>query len=227
MGVYIFRREVLYRALTEDSEDPGSRHDFGHDILPKLIDDGRVYSFNFRDVNKGTAKYWRDIGTLDAYYEANMDLVSVIPVFSLYDSEWPLRTNVMQLPPAKFVTSGDGERRGFALNSIIAPGCIISGGCVQRSVLSYGVRLHSYSEVEDSILFPNVTVGRYACVRNAIIDSGVTIPDGTVIGYGTEIDREHYTVTEGGRVVVTSETVFAGSTPEAAEPPISQTGTIL
>jgi glucose-1-phosphate adenylyltransferase len=227
MGVYIFRREVLYRALTEDSQDPNSKHDFGHDILPKLIGDGRVYSFNFRDVNKGTAKYWRDIGTLDAYYEANMDLVSVIPVFSLYDSEWPLRTNVLQLPPAKFVTSGDGERRGFALNSIVAPGCIISGGCVQRSILSYGVRLHSYSEVEDSILFPNVTVGRYACVRNAIIDSGVTIPDGTVIGYGTEIDREHYTVTEGGRIVVTSETVFAGPAADAGNPAISQAGTNL
>ena len=209
MGIYIFKREVLTRALIEDGADEQSKHDFGHDVLPKLIRDGRVYGFNFRDVNKGTAKYWRDVGTLDAYYEANMDLVSVIPVFSLYDRDWPLRTNAMQLPPAKFVTSGDQRRQGMAIDSIVAPGSIISGGCARRSVLSYGVRLHSYSEVEDSILFPNVTVGRYACIRGAIVDSGVKIPEGTIIGYGAQSDREHYTVTSGGRIVVTSETVFA------------------
>jgi glucose-1-phosphate adenylyltransferase len=215
MGVYIFKRDVLSRALTEDSQDLESKHDFGHDVLPGLINDGRVYGFNFRDVNKGTAKYWRDIGTLDAYYEANMDLVSVIPVFSLYDRDWPLRTNALQLPPAKFVTPGDGQLQGMATDSIVAPGCIISGGCVRHSVLSYGVRLHSHSEVENSILFPNVTVGRYACIRGAIVDSGVTIPDGTVIGYGSEIDREHYVVTDGGRIVVTSETIFTMPAPKA------------
>lgn len=215
MGVYIFKRDVLSRALTEDSQDGESKHDFGHDVLPRLINDGRVYGFNFRDVNKGTAKYWRDIGTLDAYYEANMDLVSVIPVFSLYDRGWPLRTNALQLPPAKFVTSGDGQRPGMAADSIVAPGSIISGGCARRSVLSYGVRLHSHSEVEDSILFPNVIVGRYACIRGAIVDSGVTIPEGTVIGYGSESDREHYVVTDGGRIVVTNETVFTAHAAEA------------
>jgi glucose-1-phosphate adenylyltransferase len=225
MGVYIFKRDVLYRALIEDGEDSESAHDFGRNVLPRLIDNGRVYSFNFRDVNKGTAKYWRDIGTLDAYYEANMDLVSAIPVFSLYDHEWPLRTNALQLPPAKFVTSGDGERMGIAVDSIVAPGCIISGGCARRSVLSYGVRLHSYSEVEDSILFPNVTVGRYAYIRGAIIDSGVEIPDGTVIGYDPEIDRETYTVTDGGRVVVTAATVFASPVAEPATSLITQAGT--
>lgn len=222
MGVYIFKRDVLYRALTEDDNDPESTHDFGRDVLPRLIKDGRVYSFNFRDVNKGTAKYWRDIGTLDAYYEANMDLVSAIPVFSLYDNEWPLRTNALQLPPAKFVTSADGERMGIAIDSIVAPGCIISGGCARRSVLSYGVRLQSHSEVEDSILFPNVTVGRYACIRGAIIDSGVEIPDGTVIGYDTEFDREHYTVTDGGRIVVTSATVFASPASAAVTTVVAQ-----
>ena len=222
MGVYIFKRDVLYRALTEDGNDTESTHDFGRDVLPRLIKDGRVYSFNFRDVNKGTAKYWRDIGTLDAYYEANMDLVSAIPVFSLYDNEWPLRTNALQLPPAKFVTSGDGERMGIAIDSIVAPGCIIGGGCARRSVLSYGVRLQSHSEVEDSILFPNVTVGRYACIRGAIIDSGVEIPDGTVIGYDTEFDREHYTVTDGGRIVVTSATVFASPASDAVTTVVAQ-----
>lgn len=209
MGIYIFKRDVLYRALTEDATITSSKHDFGHDILPSLINDDRVYSFNFRDVNKGAAKYWRDIGTLDAYYEANMDLVSVIPVFSLYDRDWPLRTNALQLPPAKFVTSGDGERMGIAVDSIVAPGCIISGGRARHSVLSYGVRMHSYSEVEDSIIFPNVTVGRHASIRGAIIDSGVQIPDGTVIGYDIENDRQYYTVTDGGRVVIASGTVFA------------------
>jgi glucose-1-phosphate adenylyltransferase len=151
-----------------------------------------------------------------------MDLVSAIPVFSLYDNEWPLRTNALQLPPAKFVTSGDGERMGIAIDSIVAPGCIISGGCARRSVLSYGVRLQSHSEVEDSILFPNVTVGRYACIRGAIIDSGVEIPDGTVIGYDTEFDREHYTVTDGGRIVVTSATVFAGPASDAMRAVVAQ-----
>ncbi|HKZ78498.1 MAG TPA: glucose-1-phosphate adenylyltransferase [Pyrinomonadaceae bacterium] len=215
MGIYIFKRDVLYRALNEDSAETNSKHDFGHDILPRLIHEERVYSFNFRDVNKGTAKYWRDIGTLDAYYEANMDLVSVIPVFSLYDRNWPLRTNALQLPPAKFVTSGDGQRMGIAVDSIVAPGCIISGGRARRSVLSYGVRMHSYSEVEDSIIFPNVTIGKHTCIRGAIIDSGVEIPDGTVIGYDIDIDREYYTVTEAGRIVVPSGTVFV---PQAGKP---------
>lgn len=226
MGIYIFKRDVLYRALNQDSADSNSKHDFGRDILPTLIHDQSVYSFNFRDVNKGTAKYWRDIGTLDAYYEANMDLVSVIPVFSLYDRNWPLRTNALQLPPAKFVTSGDGQRMGIAVDSIVAPGCIISGGRARRSVLSYGVRMHSYSEVEDSIIFPNVTIGKHTCIRGAIIDSGVEIPDGTVIGYDIEIDRQSYTVTEGGRIVVPSGTEFARQTTKPI-PVLAETRTNL
>jgi glucose-1-phosphate adenylyltransferase len=213
MGVYIFRRESLYRALAEDNEDPASQHDFGRNVLPKLIQTGRVYGFNFRDVNKGTAKYWRDIGTLDAYYEANMDLVSVIPVFSLYDRDWPLRTNALQLPPAKFVTSG--EREGVAVDSIVAPGSIISGGRARHSILSYGVRLHSHSEVEDSILFPNVVVGRHARIRGAIIDSGVVIPEGAMIGYDLDSDRTLHTVTERGRVVITGESLFCDEKLEA------------
>ena len=227
MGIYIFKRDVLVNALKQDSDILESKHDFGHDVLPKLINDGRVYGFNFRDVNKGTAKYWRDIGTLDAYYEANMDLVSVIPVFSLYDRDWPIRTNALQLPPAKFVTAGDGKRKGIALDSIVSPGCIISGGLARHSILSYGVRLHSYSEVEDSILFPNVTVGRYACIRGAIVDSGVTIPDEAVIGYDAEIDRQYFTVTEGGRIVVTSESSFAPRAAGQSAVAIAHAGTSL
>lgn len=227
MGIYIFKRDVLVNALKQDSEILESKHDFGHDVLPKLINDGRVYGFNFRDVNKGTAKYWRDIGTLDAYYEANMDLVSVIPVFSLYDRDWPIRTNALQLPPAKFVTAGDGKRKGIALDSIVSPGCIISGGLARHSIVSYGVRLHSYSEVEDSILFPNVTVGRYACIRGAIVDSGVTIPDEAVIGYDAEIDRQYFTVTEGRRIVVTSESSFAPRAAGQSAVAIAHAGTSL
>jgi glucose-1-phosphate adenylyltransferase len=204
MGVYVFNRDTLLRALVENGENPSSGHDFGRDILPKLIKSHRVYGFNFRDENKGAAKYWRDIGTLDAFYEANMDLVAVTPVFNLYDREWPLRTNALQLPPAKFIFSEDGKRMGVALDSTVSHGCVISGGRVQHSVLSHGVRLECYSEVEDSILFPDVTVGRHARVRGAIIDTGVVIPEGTVIGFDAESDRERFTVTEKGRIVVTS-----------------------
>ena len=204
MGVYVFNRDTLLRALVENGENPSSGHDFGRDILPKLIKSHCVYGFNFRDENKGAAKYWRDIGTLDAFYEANMDLIAVTPVFNLYDREWPLRTNALQLPPAKFIFSEDGKRMGVALDSTVSHGCVISGGRVQHSVLSYGVRLECYSEVEDSILFPDVTVGRHARVRGAIIDTGVVIPEGTVIGFDAESDRERFTVTEKGRIVVTS-----------------------
>ena len=204
MGVYVFNRDTLLRALVENGENPSSGHDFGRDILPKLIKSHRVYGFNFRDENKGAAKYWRDIGTLDAFYEANMDLIAVTPVFNLYDREWPLRTNALQLPPAKFIFSEDGKRMGVALDSTVSHGCVISGGRVQHSVLSHGVRLECYSEVEDSILFPDVTVGRHARVRGAIIDTGVVIPEGTVIGFDAESDRERFTVTEKGRIVVTS-----------------------
>lgn len=208
MGVYVFSRDVLFRVLAEDDDDTSSSHDFGRDVLPKLITSHRVYGFNFKDENKGTAKYWRDIGTLDAFYESNMDLVSVIPIFNLYDDEWPLRTNMLQLPPAKFVSSGDGKRRGVALDSIVAPGCIISGGRAASSVLSYGVRMHSYSLVENSILFPDVTVGRNARVRSAIIDSDVEIPAGAVIGYDRESDHERFSVTERGIIVVSSSSEY-------------------
>jgi glucose-1-phosphate adenylyltransferase len=203
MGVYIFNRDTLLSALAEDADNPTSGHDFGRDILPKIIKSHRICGFNFRDENRGAAKYWRDIGTLDAFYEANMDLVAVTPVFNLYDREWPLRTNALQLPPAKFIFSEDGKRMGVALDSTVSHGCIISGGRVRHSVLSYGVRLQCHSEVEDSILFPNVTIGRHARVRGAIIDTGVDVPEGTVIGFDAESDRQRFTVTEKGRVVVT------------------------
>src|SRR5581483_8713858 len=156
MGIYLFNRDVLFQALHDDAP----RHDFSRDIIPALIGSHRVFSYDFRDENKKEAQYWRDIGTLDAYYEANMDLVSVEPIFNLYDQTWPLRTLVPQTPPAKFVFADEGSRMGVAVDSIVSPGCIISGGRIANSILSTDVRVHSYSRVNNSILFPGVQIGR-------------------------------------------------------------------
>ena len=204
MGVYIFNSDVLIPVLLKDAENPQSSHDFGKDILPKLVDDYRVYSYDFVDENKKEALYWRDVGTLDAYYEANMDIVSVSPIFNLYDKEWPIRTHQRQYPPAKFVFAETG-RTGTALDSIVSNGCIISGGVVKNSVLSPDVRVNSYCEVEDCILFSHVTVGRHSRIRRAILDRDVHIPEGTTIGYDPEADRQRYFVTESGITVVTRD----------------------
>lgn len=204
MGIYIFNTDVLIPVLLKDAEDPNSRHDFGHDILPKMVDDYRVYSFNFIDENQKEALYWRDVGTLEAYYEANMDVASVSPVFNLYDDHWPIRTFQRQYPPAKFVFREPG-RTGMALDSVISMGCIVSGGVVRNSVLSPDVRVNSYAEVDSSIVFSHVNIGRHARVRKAIIDRDVHIPEGTVIGYDTDADRQKYFVTESGITVVTRD----------------------
>ena len=204
MGIYIFNTDVLIPVLLKDAEDPDSSHDFGKDILPKMVDDYRVYSFNFVDENKKEALYWRDVGTLEAFYDANMDIVSVSPVFNLYDSEWPIRTHQRQYPPAKFVFAEAG-RTGQALDSIVSSGCIISGGSVKGSVLSPDVRVNSYSEVESSILFTHVNVGRHCRIRKAILDRDVHVPEGTTIGYDVEADRQRYFVTETGITVVTRD----------------------
>ncbi len=205
MGVYIFNTDVLIPALMKDAEDPNSKHDFGHDILPRMVDDYRVCSYNFVDENKKEeALYWRDVGTLEAYYEANMDVASVSPVFNLYDKEWPIRTNQRQYPPAKFVFAEEA-RRGMALDSIVSNGCIISGGEVKNSVLSPDVRVNSYSEIESSIVFSHVNIGRHCRIRKAIIDRHVHIPEGTVIGFDPEEDRKNYFVSEGGITVVTRD----------------------
>jgi glucose-1-phosphate adenylyltransferase len=212
MGVYVFNTQLLIPALLADAEDPNSKHDFGRDIIPHFISKHRVYAYNFIDENadqilgrrKAGAQYWRDVGTIEAYYEANMDLVSVSPVFNLYDSTWPLRTWQQQYPPVKTVFA-DPERMGAALDSIVAGGSIISGGRVTRSVIGYDVRVNSYSEVENSILFNHVNVGRHARIRNAIIDRHVTIPERAEIGYDLEADRQRYHVSDGGIVVVVRE----------------------
>jgi glucose-1-phosphate adenylyltransferase len=204
MGVYLFNTDVLIPVLLKDAEDTSSSHDFGHDILPKMVDEYRVYSFNFIDENKKEALYWRDVGTLDAYYEANMDLVSVSPVFNLYDSAWPIRTHQRQYPPAKFVFS-DPTRMGASFDSIVSAGCIVSGGVVRNCILSPDVRVNSFSEVDSSIIFSHVNIGRHCRVRRCIIDRDVHIPEGTIIGYDTEADRQRYFVTDSGITVVTRD----------------------
>jgi glucose-1-phosphate adenylyltransferase len=203
MGIYIFDRDVLLRLLREDAETPGSTHDFGKDVIPRCLRDCDVIAYDFVDINDKQARYWRDVGTLDAYYEANMDLVDVTPQLNLYDSHWPIRTRVLQQPPAKFVFAQEGRRMGVAIDSIVSAGCIISGGRVMHSVLSPGVRVNSYCEVEYSILMPNAEIGRYSRIRRAIIDTNVKVPESSIIGFNAEDDRQNgYHITESGIVVV-------------------------
>ena len=205
MGIYIFKAEVLMRALEEDAARADSQHDFGRNIIPQMIHTGPVSCYRFYDENKKASKYWRDIGTLDAYFEANMDLCHVNPEFNLYDPEWPLRTYQPQAPPAKFVFAEEGRRCGQALDSIISGGCIISGSRVTGSVLCPNVRVHSFCDIEQAILMPGVRVGRHARIRRAIIDRDVLIPRGALIGFDLEEDRRRHTVTDGGIVVVTAD----------------------
>jgi glucose-1-phosphate adenylyltransferase len=204
MGIYAFETEVLLEELKRDAEDPNSSHDFGKDIIPACLARGRnVAAYDFVDMNAKKARYWRDVGTIDAFYEANMDLCDVTPEFNLYDDKWPVHVRTMQQPPAKFVFADEGVRMGVAIDSIVSAGCIISGGRVQHSVLSPGVRVHSYSEVEHSILMPNVSVGRYSRVRRAILDHGVDLPRNSMVGFDPEADRARgYLISEGGVTVV-------------------------
>ncbi len=201
MGVYIFNTQLLIPILIADAEDQNSSHDFGKDILPKIIEKYRVFAFNFVDENKKEAFYWRDVGTVDAYFEANMDLVSVSPVFNLYDKSWPIRGWQHQYPPPKFVFA-DERRMGVALDSIVAGGSIISGGRVRRSVVGYDVRVNSFSEVDNSIIYNHVNIGRHCRVRNAIIDRHVELPERTEIGFDPESDRQKYYITPNGVTVV-------------------------
>jgi glucose-1-phosphate adenylyltransferase len=205
MGIYIFRADVLVRSLEDDAPRADSQHDFGRNIIPSLIHSAPVFSYRFYDENKKSAKYWRDIGTLDAYYEASMDLCHVTPEFNLYDPEWPLRTYQPQAPPAKFVFAENGRRCGQALDSVISSGCIVSGSRVTGSILCPNVRVHSFCEIEASILMPNVRVGRHVRLRRTIVDRDVLIPRGAIIGFNAEEDRRRHAVTEGGVVVVTAE----------------------
>ncbi len=206
MGIYVFDTDVLVRSLVQDAKTDSS-HDFGRDIIPALIPTGRVQAYPFRD-GTGQPGYWRDIGTLGSYYEASMDLVAVSPVFNLYDAELPLRTLPRSLPPVKTVFAQEyaGGRLGICLDSLVCGGSIVSGGRVERSVLSPFVRVNSFALVEDSILMDRVSIGRRAKVRRAIIDKNVRVPEGFSIGYDPEEDARRFTVTDEGIVVIAKGT---------------------
>ncbi len=205
MGIYVFETHFLFDLLFRDATDIHSSHDFGKNIIPHLIDTHLVRAYPFHDKNTGRSLYWRDVGTLDAFYDANMDLVAVEPELNLYDKSWNIRSYQPQEPPPKFVfaQTGDHPRVGHALDSLVCAGSILSGGTVRRSVLSHNVRVNSWASVEDSILFDGVVVGRHAKVRRAIIDKRVHVPEGMTIGYDLNADRaQGFLVTENGVVVV-------------------------
>lgn len=203
MGIYIFNTDVLEKILEKDAKDEGSMHDFAKNIIPMMLSSDKVYAFNLKDKDTNQSKYWRDVGSIDAYFEANMDLIQVIPPMNLYNREWPFRTYHGQYGPTKSVWAEEGSKRiGMALNSIISNGCIISGGKVRSSILSPDVRINSFSEVTDSILMEGVDIGRYAKVKRAIIDKNVKVPQKMEIGYNAEEDRKRFTVTESGIVVI-------------------------
>ena len=205
MGVYAFGTETLVREVVRDAKRH-SAHDFGKNLIPEMVKTHRVWAYNFAAGRWGN--YWRDIGLLDAYWQANMDLVSVQPAFNLYDPDWPVRTAQPQMSPAKFVLDEPDGRRGSAINSVVSSGCIISGATVRHSILGPGVRVHSYAEVERSILFDGVDVGRGCRIRNTIVDKGVRIPPGEKIGHELQGDRARFTVTAGGVVAVPKEMHF-------------------
>ncbi len=207
MGIYVFNAKFLYEQVTRDSDEPGSSHDFGKDLLPHLVPRYRVFAHRFQDscvgMNEGRS-YWRDVGTVDAYYEANIDLVHVTPELSLYDDVWPIWTYQEQLPPAKFVFDDDG-RRGMALDSMVSGGCIISGSAVKRSLLFSNVRVHSYCSVEDAVLLPDVVVNRHVKMRRAVIDKGCVLPEGFQAGFDPDEDRRRFHVTESGVTLITPD----------------------
>ncbi|GIW99972.1 MAG: glucose-1-phosphate adenylyltransferase [Pirellulaceae bacterium] len=210
MGIYVFTARFLFEQLCRDATEPASHHDFGKDIIPAIIDSARVFAFPFRDENRKREAYWRDVGTIDAYYEANMDLISIDPQLNLYDRDWPIRTLHPNLPPPKFVfgSQGDPHRKGIAMDSIVCPGTIISGGQVQRSVIGPNVRINSYASVEDSIIFQGVDIGRHARIRRAIIDKGVHIPPHMEIGFDHEQDRRNgFVISPNGVVVISKNDV--------------------
>ena len=203
MGIYVFNPRLLERLLRADAEDPHSAHDFGKNIIPQAIENLRVFAYPFEDVRSKAQHYWRDVGTIDAYYEANMELVRVSPELNIYDEQWPIWTYQEQLPPAKFVFD-DEDRRGCAIDSMVSGGCIISGSRVSNSLLFSQVRVHDYSTVDRSVILPRVRIGEHCVIRNAIIDEGAVVPDGTTIGVDPVQDRERFYVSENGVTLVTA-----------------------
>lgn len=203
MGNYVFDTEFLLNLVEQDAKSPSSSHDFGNDIIPSIIADHEVYAYRFRAPNSEEKAYWRDVGTLDSFWEANMEMIATTPALNLYDQSWPIWTYQAQLPSAKFVFN-DEEKCGVALESVVSAGCIISGATVKHSLLFSNVKVEVYSEVEDCVLLPNVTIDKNCKIKKAIIDRGAHIPEGTVIGYDHEADKKAgYRVTDKGVVLVT------------------------
>lgn len=205
MGNYIFNTAFLYEQVIKDADTPGTQHDFGRNVIPSIIRNYRVYAYPFRDPDTGRQAYWRDVGTLDAFWEANMELVSVSPQLNLYDQQWPILTHQSQSPPAKFVFDEPG-RRGEAIESVVSGGCVISGSHVRKSLLFSNVRVHSYSSVTDSVVLPDVRIGRRCRIHRGIIDRGTVLPEGTIIGEDHDADRARgFRVTDSGLTLVTPD----------------------
>ncbi len=204
MGIYVFNREYLHEVLAADAADPASAHDFGRNIVPGAIATDRVFAYPFQTVETQAQAYWRDVGTVDAFYDANMELIFVSPELNLYDAEWPIWTYQEQMPCAKFVLDEDG-RRGSAINSMVAGGCIISGASVRESLLFFNVTVDERSDIYRTVVLPHVRVGRGCRISRAIIDEGCVVPDDTVIGEDLALDQERFHVTEQGVVLVTPD----------------------
>ena len=204
MGIYVFNAAFLYEQLIKDADTSDSSHDFGHDIIPNLIKNYKVVAFPYKDVQGNDPGYWRDVGTIDAFWSANLELIGVTPELNLYDDEWPIWTHQAQQPPAKFVFD-DEDRRGMAVDSMVSGGCIISGSTVRHTVLFSNVEVHSFSVIEDSVLLPDVSVGRNCRLKKVVVDKGCVIPEGTVIGEDLEQDAKRYHVSPNGVVLVTPE----------------------
>lgn len=204
MGVYIFNANFLYEQLIKDADTPGSSRDFGKDIIPSLIRNYKVYAYPFLDEETGTEAYWRDVGTIDSFWEANLELIGVLPELNLYDTEWPIWTYQEQLPPAKFVFDED-DRRGMAVDSMVSGGCIISGAKVRHSLLFSNVTINARTEIEDAVILPDVSIGENCRLSKVILDKGCRIPPNTVIGENLEEDANRYYVSENGVVLVTPD----------------------
>ncbi|WP_156782083.1 glucose-1-phosphate adenylyltransferase [Acidihalobacter aeolianus] len=208
MGVYVFNASFLYEQLVRDADMSKSNHDFGQDIIPHIIGRYRVMAFPYRDTQTDTQAYWRDVGTVDAYWAANLELIGVTPELNLYDQDWPIWTYQEQLPPAKFVFDDD-DRRGMAVDSMVSGGCIISGALIKHSLLFSNVEVDSYTVIEDSVVLPDAHVGKNCHIKRAILDKGCQIPDGMVIGQNLEDDARRFHVSPGGVVLVTSDMLGA------------------
>jgi len=204
MGVYIFNAEFLYEQLIKDADTPGSSRDFGHDIIPSLIKNYQVHAYPFRHGTEEKQAYWRDVGTIDSFWKANLELIGITPELNLYDRDWPIWTYQEQFPPAKFIFD-DEDRRGMAIDSMVSGGCIISGACVKHSLLFSNVKVHSFTEVEDAVILPEVEIGRNCRLKKVVLDKGCKIPDGTVIGEDPEEDAKRFHVSPEGVVLVTPD----------------------